>query len=139
VAGESDGDDGGSWTTDDDLRAARLRFEAAIPGYVEPSSYAVARRDPDGTLVFGHVNRDGLHRLPSAVLATVCGHVAGPGSYELTTAQLEQAVDLLAPAEAATHWDHPNLWSWRGLLADAPPGSSYVAFFDEGIDVSPRQ
>ena len=35
----------------------------------------------------------------------------------------------LAPAEAALHWEHPNLWSWRELLEGARADSTFVAFF----------
>jgi len=71
----------------------------------------------------------GVHRLPAAVLASVCGYAATSGVFPLTRDQLAEAVERLAPAEAATHWEHPNLWSWRELLADAGPGSEFRAFF----------
>jgi hypothetical protein len=126
-----------AWVTTEDLVAARERFAAAIPGYVAPASYAVARRDGD-RLTYGHVNEDGtLHQLPSAVLATVCGHVSGRATYELSASQFAEAIELLAPAEAATHVDHPNLWSWRELLEGASPSSTYVVYFE--MTSSPRQ
>ena len=124
-----------AWSTTDDLVAARTRFAAAIPGYVTPASYTVARRDGE-RLTFGHLNVDGtLHQLPSAVLATVCGHVAGAATYDLSAAQFDAAIELLTPAEAATHVEHPNLWSWRALRADATPTSTYVAYFEPGDQV----
>lgn len=132
------------WSTTEDLHHARDRFAAAIPGYVAPASYTVARRDGD-RLTFGHVNVDGrLHQLPSAVLATVCGHAAGPATYELSAERFDAAIELLAPAEAATHVDHPNLWSWRVLRDGASPSSSYVVWFEPDAQLlarasSPRQ
>jgi hypothetical protein len=39
------------------------------------------------------------------------------------------AVELLTPAEAATQMPHPNLWSWRKLLADSFEESTFLAFF----------
>ena len=97
------------WATDDDLRAARERFAAGIPGYLEPAAYGVARVD-DGELSFGEINDVGsAHRLPPAVLASVCGYAGATGTFELTTEQMTEAAHLLAPAEAAVHWDHPNL------------------------------
>ncbi|HYD09036.1 MAG TPA: hypothetical protein VEA78_02950 [Acidimicrobiales bacterium] len=117
------------WTTDDDLRAAREHLASSIPGYAPPAAYTLARRDGD-ELVFGHVNDvGGAHRLPAAVLATVCGYVASTGTFPLTRAQVQQAVDRLAPAEAATHVDHPNLWSWRALLDSSGPDAQFVACF----------
>jgi hypothetical protein len=123
-----------AWRTDEDLYAARQRFAAEIPGYAQPVAYGVARLD-GATLTFAHVNRPGDdHLLPAVVLAAVCGHAAATATYRLTTAQLATAVELLAPAEAATHWDHPNLWSWRDLLRTSPPDSEYVACFVRDVD-----
>jgi hypothetical protein len=117
------------WETDEDLSAARERFAAAIPGFVHPAAYAVARRDGE-RLTFGHVNEPGgMHRLPATVLASGCGYVATTGVYPLSREQLADAVERLAPAEAATHWAHPNLWSWRELLADGRADSAFLAFF----------
>jgi hypothetical protein len=127
------------WVTDDDLRAARERFAAGIPGYLEPAAYGVARVD-DGELSFGEINDVGsAHRLPAAVLASVCGYAGATGTFALTTEQMTEAARLLAPAEAAVHWDHPNLWSWQKLLAGAGPASSFIAFYvvdpeDEPVD-----
>ena len=118
-----------AWRTDEDLVAARRYLAGQIHGYRPPSAYGVARVDGD-ELVFGHVNEPGgVHRLPADVLATVCGHASGTADNELTAAQLRRAVELLAPTEAAVHREHPNLWSWRGLLQQAGPDARFVAFF----------
>jgi hypothetical protein len=126
-----------AWRSDEDLAAARRSFAERIPGFEFPAAYGVARVDGGG-LVFGHANEPGgVHRLPAAVLATVCGHASGTACYELTAAQLRRAVDLLAPAEAAVHWEHPNLWSWRDLLRNAGPDARFVAFFVADPDDPP--
>jgi hypothetical protein len=118
-----------AWSTDVELVAARDRFAASIDGYVPPVAYALARRDGDG-LVFGHVNRVGEARgLPAAALATVCGYSRRSGTYEVSAEDLAAVVGLLAPAEAATHIPHPNIWSWRDLLREAPNGASFAAFY----------
>lgn len=123
------------WVTDDDLRRARERFEATVPGYSTPASYSIARLDPHGTVTFAHVNQPGGgHNLPGAVLASVCGHRGGNRTYALSADDVARAIDLLSPAEAAVHWDHPNLWSWRPLLAAAQPESRFVAVFVEDLD-----
>lgn len=125
------------WGTDEELAEARQRFADRIPGYVAPEAYSVARID-DGALTFGHVNDVGdLHRLPAAVLASVCGYVADTGTFELRREQLSEAVQLLSPAEAAEHWDHPNLWSWRDLLNHAAPESRFVAVFVRDVADAP--
>jgi len=126
-----------AWPTDDDLLAAQQRFAATIPGLVLPAAYAVARADPSG-LRFGHVNRPGAVRpLPAVVLASVCGYVATTSVYRLDRAQFSQAIELLNPAEAATHMRHPNLWSWRALLAHGRPDSVFLAFFLADLDDPP--
>ncbi len=118
-----------AWPTDEDLRAAHQRFAALIPGYAQPTAYTLARRDGGG-LTVGHVNGPGgEHKLPAVVLASVCGYVDRTGVFRLNRDQVAEAVELLAPAEAATHWDHPNLWSWRRLRTAADAGSSFLAYF----------
>jgi hypothetical protein len=117
------------WVTDDDLRAAQDRFAAGIPGLVMPAAYGVARRDA-AELTFGHVNAFGAVRgLPAVVLASVCGYVATTGVFRLDRDRFAEAVERLAPAEAAVHMPHPNLWSWRDLLAGGDAGSTFLAFF----------
>jgi hypothetical protein len=89
----------------------------------------VARLDGE-RLTFGAVNGVGhIHRLPAAVLASVCGYTARTATFRLGAADLAEAVRRLAPAEAAVHWAHPNLWSWRELLDGAGSASTFVAFF----------
>jgi hypothetical protein len=118
-----------AWATDDDLRAARARIAAKIPGLAMPVAYGVARKDGP-TLMFGHVNTFGAVRpLPAVVLASVCGYVATTGVFRLDHERFAEAIRRLAPAEAATHMPHPNLWSWRDLLARAASSSSFLAFF----------
>jgi hypothetical protein len=104
-----------------------------------PAAYGVARLDADH-LTFGEVNDVGhIHRLPAAVLASVCGYTSRTATFPLSGAELGEAVRRLAPAEAALHWEHPNLWTWRELLDGADPSSTFVAFFvadpaDEPVD-----
>ena len=118
-----------TWPSDEDLRAAHGRFAARIFGYVQPTAYTLARRDPGG-LTVGHLNEPGgEHKLPAAVLASVCGYVNRTSVYRLGHDQVAEAVELLAPAEAAVHCEHPNLWSWRRLLSAAEPGSYFLAYF----------
>jgi hypothetical protein len=117
-----------AWRTDEELVAARDRFAASIDGYVPPVAYALARRDANG-LVFGHVNRFGEARgLPAAALAVACGYSRTSGTYEVSADGLAAVLAALAPAEAATHVPHPNIWSWRDLLREASSDASFVAF-----------
>jgi hypothetical protein len=121
------------WATDDDLFAARCRFADRIPGFKPPAAYSVARLD-DGRLTFGHVNDPtSEHRLPAVVLASFCGYTDRTGTFPLSAERFSLAVAALAPAEAATHWEHPNLWSWRRLLEEAGPESTFIAFYLTGL------
>jgi hypothetical protein len=91
-------------------------------------------------LTFGEVNDVGhIHRLPAVVLASVCGYTSRTATFLLSAADLREADNRLVPAEAALHWAHPNLWSWRELLDGVGPSSAFMAFFvadpaDEPID-----
>ncbi len=117
------------WVTDADLLAARHVFADRIPGFKPPAAYSVARVD-DGHLTFGHVNDpNSEHRLPAVVLASFCGYTNRTGTFRLNTEDVSRAVAALAPAEAATHWEHPNLWSWRRLLEQGKPQSTFIAFY----------
>jgi len=122
------------WGTDADLLAARQRFADRIPRFKPPVAYSVARLD-DGRLTFGHVNDPtSEHRLPAVVLASYCGYTNRTGTFPLSTKDFTCAVAALAPAEAATHWEHPNLWSWRRLLEEAGPESTFIAFYLTDLD-----
>ena len=122
-----------AWATDDDLHSAQQRFAARIPGLVMPAAYGVARKD-GARLTFGHVNPPGAVRpLPAVVLAFVCGYVARTGVYCLDHGRFAEVIEQLAPAEAATHVPHPNLWSWRDLVDGASANSSFLAFFIAAI------
>ena len=118
-----------AWVTDEDLRAACDRFAAAIPGFAMPVAYGLARLDGNEPH-FGHVNAIGAVRpLPAAVLASVCGYVCSTATFGLSRMDVERAIRLLTPAEAATHLPRPNLWSWRALVGEAPPRATFRALF----------
>lgn len=118
-----------AWVTDSDLIAAQSHFASMISGFKMPAAYSVARVEPTG-LRFGHINKIGEVRpLPASILAYVCGYVSTTGAYRLTRQQFERVIDLLTPAEAAIHMEHPNLWSWRELLNSADSKSEFLACF----------
>lgn len=117
------------WITDDDLAAAQSRFASMIPSFAMPAAYSVARIEPLG-LKFAHVNKlNEVRPLPATVLAYVCGYTSSTGTFRLSHRQLENAIELLSPAEAATHMEHPNLMTWRDLLNSAKPKSEFLACF----------
>jgi hypothetical protein len=126
-----------AWVTDEDLYSAYARFAAQIPGFVLPAAFGLARKDASG-LTFGHVNPPGaVRRLPAVVLASVSGYAATTGVFRLDSEQFAHVVERLTPAEAARHMPHPNLWSWRRLLAEAGGCDLFLAFFIVAADDPP--
>jgi hypothetical protein len=121
------------WSTPEGLRSVRESLAATIPGWVDPALYAVGIGPGAGSreVGFPHVNADGTHLLPALVLASVVGHRGGTATYDMGVDQLAAAVEQLAPAEACTALEHPNLWAWRDLLAQAAevPALTLTAVF----------
>jgi hypothetical protein len=116
------------WRTPEELDAARVRLERAIPGWQLPAAWAIGRAGDHDTTVFEQVNvADGY--LPAVVLATVVGHAHGSGSYPLTMTELDRAIAMLAPAEACTTMEHPNLTAMRTLRRELAPDDLAVVVF----------
>lgn len=105
-----------AWATAEDLTAARLRFEALMPGYRPPAIYGTVVQHADGDTEIGAANL-GEHLLPAAVLSLLVGWDGWTRTLELPGVLLARAVDLVAPAEAARDFEHPNVRSWRRTLA----------------------
>ncbi len=122
------------WSTTGGLAAITEHLASRIEGWRPPAAYAVglspASSSPDW--VFPHVNHPGRPRaLGAVVLATILGHDGSTATLELSNADLEAAVASLAPAEACTALDHPNLAAWRAVLAElgSNPARTAVAVF----------
>jgi hypothetical protein len=122
------------WSTPDGLAAIRDHLAGRIGGWREPVAYAVAvssaSSSPEWT--FPHVNGPGGgHGLSAVVLATILGHDGSTATLGVSRADLETAVESLAPAEACTSVPHPNLWAWREALLelDSNPARTAVAVF----------
>ena len=127
------------WSTPDGLAAIRAHLAARIDGWRQPVAYAVGLSSASSSpeWVFAHVNAPGgRHALPAVVLATVLGHDGTTASLPLSRAQLAAAVESLAPAEACTALDHPNLAAWRAVLAelDGNPAREAQAVFVADLD-----
>ena len=122
------------WSTVDGLAAIREHLAARIEGWRQPVAYAVALSPASSSPEwdFAHVNTpDGRHGLPAVVLATILGHDGSTASLPVSAHQLAAAVESLAPAQACTAVDHPNLAAWRAALADLEgnPAREAVAVF----------
>ncbi len=127
------------WSTPEGLAAIRAHLAARIDGWREPVAHAVglspATSSPEW--VFPHVNAPGgAHGLPAVVLATVIGHDGSTATLDLAHGDLVAAVESLAPAEACTSVEHPNLHAWREVLAelDSNPARSAVAVFVSDLE-----
>lgn len=122
------------WTTDEDLRNAYFGFAAEIDGWAEPELHGVVKVNASGTRTVATANERN-HKLPGVVLARVLGRSAGTETWELSLPQLAEAVELLKPAEAAVHREHPNLVAWRQLLEEKP--YRLEAVFIDDLDDDP--
>jgi hypothetical protein len=153
-----------AWSTPEEIVAARDRFERALR-WRRPVAHAigwVARPDQvgaksaggsgdvagaaggsgdvagaasDGAVRFTRVNV-GEHYLPGAILATVLDHRAGSRAYRVSQEQLERAIALLAPVEACGAFQHPNLVTWREMLARAPFAEDVLVVFADDLDAA---
>ncbi len=122
------------WSTPEGLVAIRDHLAGRIDGWRTPVAYAVgvspASSSPEW--IFPHVNAPGgQHALPAVVLATILGHDGSTATLDLSRADLDAAVESLAPAEACTSVGHPNLWAWREALVelDSNPARTAVVVF----------
>jgi hypothetical protein len=127
------------WSTPEGLAAIRDHLAARLDAWHPPVAHAVglspASSSPEW--VFAHVNApDGTHGLPAVVLATILGHDGSTATLPLGRGELAAAVESLAPAEACTALEHPNLAAWRSVLAelDGNPAREAVAVFVADLD-----
>jgi hypothetical protein len=119
------------WATREDVLDACHRYEAAIPDWQCPRLFGIGLRRQGSDPWFPFVCH-GDHPLPAVILATVVGHPGGSCGYELGSRELDQAINLLAPAEACRDFTHPNLTAWRLLRrkTEGLANSELVAVFD---------
>ncbi len=127
------------WSTPDGLAAIRQHLAARIDGWRQPVAHAVALSPASSSpeWVFEHVNTPGgRHGLPAVVLATVLGHDGSTATVPVSRAELAAAVESLAPAEACTTLDHPNLAAWRQVVAELEgnPAREAQAVFVADLD-----
>lgn len=109
------------WSTETGLAAIKDYLAARIDGWRQPVAYAVgmspATSSPEWE--FPYVNRPGgRHGLPAVVLATILRHDGSTATVELSKSDLAEAITSLAPAQACTSVEHPNLAAWRSILAE---------------------
>jgi hypothetical protein len=129
--------------TVEELEAAKAALIESMPGWESPAAYAVGVAPQDGPMRWVHTNHRGIHGFPAVALSKVLGHRTGSASIPMELRTFDAAIEVLRPAGACKHYEHPNLWAWEQLRAtiDAdgglPAGSQIVAVFigDEGDPV----
>ena len=109
------------WSTPELIANARDTIEQSLDGFTRPAAFGVgvATVGPSGATLdtyFPHTHA-GDHNLPGAVLAASVGYRAGTTTITMDTATLDEAITMLAPAEACTTMPHPNIRSWRAVRA----------------------
>jgi hypothetical protein len=126
-----------AWTTPAELDAARETIAASIEGWVPPAAYAVGLTSATSSAEYEFpVINVGDHYLPAVVLAKTIAYSSGTSTHVLSVAELTHAINGLAPAEACTTMDHPNLRAWREMLAEVEsnPFRGIVAVFIGDLD-----
>lgn len=108
----------------DGLRASML---AAMPDLDVSPDYVVGMRDAETDQpTFPLANTSAGHHLPGWILALVTGWRSGQATIAMSARELDAAIVLLSPAEAATVFDHPNLKGWRSLRRAAAENPKFV-------------
>lgn len=123
-----------SYSTLEEINAARIELEGSIDGYGPPAAYGVgvATVGPSGDVLdvaFPHVQTT-QDSFPTAAIAKIAKHSTGTATYRLSEEQLEDAIAMVAPAESVDI-AHPNLAAWRALIevaATPAPGGERALF-----------
>lgn len=129
----------GPLDTPEKINAMRAAMAAAMPAWVPPAAYGVTlvpAASLGTTSVHFPVVNVGVHGFPALAVGEVTGRRSETATYEVSAQALARAVDIVAPAEAATMYQHPNLTSWRRLLneLERTPGGRIFAVFIASLD-----
>jgi hypothetical protein len=123
-----------TWDTADKIANAMQRFGDRMHGWRAPAAYGVVLVPQSclgtSSVRFPVVNVP-VHGLPAMVMGLITGRRSETGTYDLSPSELNAAIALLAPAEAARMFNHPNLLAWRKIAADwrgAPLAQAFVVF-----------
>lgn len=106
-----------------------------MSGWEPPAAYAVGVAPQEGPVRWTCTNHRGIHGFPAVALSKVLGYRTGSASYPMDLRTFDAAIEVLRPAGACEHYEHPNLWAWEQLRAEIetdgglPAGSQIVAVF----------
>ena len=120
--------------TVEQLKAAKAALIESMPGWTPPAAYAVGVATQDGPVQWTHTNHRGIHGFPAVALSKVLGHRTGSASFPMDLRTFDAAIEVLRPAGACEHYEHPNLRPARQrstIETDGglPTGSQIVAVF----------
>jgi GNAT superfamily N-acetyltransferase len=123
--------DGVRYETQSCFDTAHSQIDSAVPDLVNAPVFGVGvRRAGSGVEEWPFLNTGPEHVLPGRILAVAVGYRSGSARIEISEPTLEAAIALLAPAGAATFYEHPNLNAWKALHATLQPGDTVIARFD---------
>ena len=129
-----------TWETPEKIAVAMRRFAGRMRGWEAPAAYGVVlvpqSRLGTSAVHFSVVNVP-VHGLPAMVMGLLTGRRSEAGTYDLSPSELDGAIALLAPAEAARMFNHPNLFAWRQIAADwrrDPSAQAFVVFIADFSD-----
>ena len=115
-----------TWTTTEEITAARDAIETALAPYTRPAAFGIgiATVGPSGATLdtwFPQTNV-GDSFMTAAVVAQVAGYQSGTATVALELAQLDAVIAGLEPAEGVPGMAHPNLAAFRALRRLAASG-----------------
>jgi hypothetical protein len=131
-----------SWSTPAQIAAELAGLEAGLEAalgapWERPLAWGIMHEDGGGRIVVDRAEAgDQRHPLAMTVLAVVAGDRGGTHTARIDAALLEAAIAMLAPAEACTDYDHPNLRTWRYLREEIGESGTALAVFTRAIDIA---
>ena len=127
-----------TWSTPEQIAAKLAEYEAALaPHWERPLAWGILHQDAGGRIVVDRAEvGEQRHLLAMTVLATVAGDRRGTHVARIDAAQLDAAITMLAPAEACTAYEHPNLRTWRYLRGEIGESGTATAVFIRAIDIA---
>ena len=127
-----------TWSTTEQIAAKLAEFEDALgPRWERPLAWGILHEDAEGRIVVDRAEAgDQRHMLAMTVLATITGDSRSTHVTRLDAAELDAAITMLAPAEACTAYEHPNLRTWRYLREEIGETGTAIAAFTRAIDIA---
>jgi hypothetical protein len=121
-----------TWSTAEEIAAARETIAASIDGWSEPAVWAVGLTSATSSAEYEFpVVNVGEAYLAAVVLAKTIGYASGTSTHVISVSELTHALDGASPAEAYRGIQHRNLQAWREILAEVEsnPYRGMVAVF----------